>query len=77
MAGQIAVAWSIHNRVNNGKGQAVVRGGYAGVYQKPRQFSCWNKNEPNYEYLSGATQIPYCEQERLGSLLARLSTENS
>ena len=29
--------------------------------QKPYQFSCWNKNDPNYAYLSGAKQIPFRE----------------
>lgn len=36
-------------------------GGYAGVCQKPYQFSCWNKNDPNFAYLSGAKQIPFRE----------------
>ncbi|NVZ33698.1 cell wall hydrolase [Pseudomonas sp. A4002] len=25
------------------------------------QFSCWNRNDPNYAYLSGAKQIPFRE----------------
>ena len=32
--------------------------GYAGVCLKPWQFSCWNKNDLNYAYLSGAKSIP-------------------
>lgn len=32
--------------------------GYAGVCQAPYQFSCWNKNDPNYPFLSGAKPIP-------------------
>jgi spore germination cell wall hydrolase CwlJ-like protein len=32
--------------------------GYAGVCQKPYQFSCWNKNDPNFANLVGAKQIP-------------------
>jgi hypothetical protein len=37
------------------------REGYSGVCQKPYQFSCWNKNDPNYAYLSGAKPIPFRE----------------
>jgi hypothetical protein len=35
--------------------------GYAGLYQKPYQLSCWNKNDPNFAYLSGAQAFPFCE----------------
>lgn len=51
LAGQIAVAWVIRNRVttdlgNDGKpdwwGEGVI-----GVCRAPRQFSCWNKEDPN------------------------------
>jgi spore germination cell wall hydrolase CwlJ-like protein len=64
-AGQIAVAWSIRNRVemdlhNDGKPDWWGEG-YAGVCQKAWQFSCWNKNDPNFPYLSGAKQIPFRE----------------
>ena len=48
LAGQIAVAWTIRNRVNDGKAKSWWGEGYAGVCQKPYQFSCWNKNDPNY-----------------------------
>ena len=41
--------------------QFVVGEGYAGVCQKPYQFSCWNKNDPNFLFLSGARQIPFRE----------------
>jgi len=65
LAGQIAVAWSIRNRVemdlhNDGKPDWWGEG-YAGVCQKAWQFSCWNKNDPNYQFLSGAKQIPFRE----------------
>jgi spore germination cell wall hydrolase CwlJ-like protein len=65
LAGQIAVAWSIRNRVemdlhNDGKPDWWGEG-YAGVCQKAWQFSCWNKNDPNFPYLSGAKQIPFRE----------------
>jgi N-acetylmuramoyl-L-alanine amidase len=61
LAGQIAVAWTIRNRVYDGKSESWWGEGYAGVCQKPYQFSCWNKNDPNYVYLSGAKQIPFRE----------------
>jgi N-acetylmuramoyl-L-alanine amidase len=61
LAGQIAVAWTIRNRVNDGNAKSWWGEGYAGVCQKPYQFSCWNKNDPNYAYLSGAKQIPFRE----------------
>lgn len=57
-AGQVAVAWTIRNRVNDGKAKSWWGEGYAGVCQAPYQFSCWNKNDPNYPYLSGAKEIP-------------------
>jgi spore germination cell wall hydrolase CwlJ-like protein len=61
LAGQIAVAWTIRNRVNDGKDRSWWGEGYAGVCQKPYQFSCWNKNDPNFAYLSGAKTIPFRE----------------
>jgi len=61
LAGQIAVAWTIRNRVNDGKAKSWWGEGYAGVCQKPYQFSCWNKSDPNYAYLSGAKPIPFRE----------------
>ena len=61
LAGQIAVAWTIRNRVNDGKDKSWWGEGYAGVCKKPYQFSCWNRNDPNYAYLSGAKPIPFRE----------------
>lgn len=61
LAGQIAVAWTIRNRVDDGKTKSWWGEGYAGVCQKPYQFSCWNKNDPNFAYLSGAKTIPFRE----------------
>lgn len=58
LAGQIAVAWTIRNRVNDGKAKSWWGEGYAGVCQKPYQFSCWNANDPNAPYLKGAKPIP-------------------
>lgn len=65
MAGMVAVAWSIRNRAdmdlhNDGKPDWWGEG-YAEVCQKPFQFSCWNKNDPNYPFLSGAKPIPAAE----------------
>jgi spore germination cell wall hydrolase CwlJ-like protein len=61
LAGQIAAAWTIRNRVDDGKTKSWWGEGYAGVCQKPCQFSCWNKSDPNYAYLSGAKPIPFRE----------------
>jgi len=65
LAGQIAVAWSIRNRVemdlhNDGKPDWWGEG-YAGVCQAKCQFSCWNRSDPNFAYLSGAKSIPFRE----------------
>ncbi|MCD5986296.1 cell wall hydrolase [Pseudomonas phytophila] len=63
--GQIAVAWTIRNGVDidlNNDGKPDWWGeGYSGVCLKAYQFSCWNKNDPNYLYLSGAKAIPFRE----------------
>jgi N-acetylmuramoyl-L-alanine amidase len=62
LAGQIAVAWSIRNRVEmdlHSDGKPDWWGeGYTDVCLKAWQFSCWNKNDPNYPFLSGAKVIP-------------------
>lgn len=65
LIGQIAVAWTIRNRVEmdlhyDGKPDWWGEG-YAGVCLKPWQFSCWNRNDPNYSYLSGAKPTPFRE----------------
>lgn len=59
LPGQIAVAWTIRNRVNDGRSKSWWGEGYAGVCLKSWQFSCWNKNDVNYPYLSGAKAIPF------------------
>ncbi|MEN5032530.1 cell wall hydrolase [Pseudomonas sp. Ps21-P2] len=61
LAGMVAVAWTIRNRVNDGQEKSWWGEGYAGVCQKPYQFSCWNRGDPNYPFLSGARQIPFSE----------------
>ena len=61
LAGMVAVAWTIRNRVDDGKDKSWWGEGYAGVCQKPYQFSCWNRSDPNYQFLSGARQIPFRE----------------
>jgi hypothetical protein len=58
LAGEIAVAWTIRNRVFDGNPKSWWGEGYAGGGMKPWQFSCWNQNDPNYAYLSGAKAIP-------------------
>jgi spore germination cell wall hydrolase CwlJ-like protein len=59
--GMVAVAWSIRNRVNDGRDKSWWGEGYAGVCQAPWQFSCWNQNDPNFPFLSGAKPIPAAE----------------
>lgn len=61
LAGQIAVAWTIRNRVFDGKTKSWWGEGYAGVCLKAWQFSCWNKSDQNYVYLGGAKPIPLRE----------------
>lgn len=61
LIGMLAVAWTIRNRVNDGQERSWWGEGYAGVCQKPYQFSCWNKGDPNYSSVSGARQIPFRE----------------
>lgn len=61
LAGMVAVAWTIRNRVDDGKDKSWWGEGYVGVCQKPYQFSCLNRNDPNYQFLSGARQIPFRE----------------
>lgn len=58
LVGQLAVAWTIRNRVFDGKNKSWWGEGYAGVCQAKWQFSCWNSNDPNFAYLSGAKPIP-------------------
>lgn len=62
--GQIAVAWTVRNRVFDGKTKSWWGEGYAGVCLKPWQFSCWNENDPNHAYLSGVKPIPARELAR-------------
>jgi spore germination cell wall hydrolase CwlJ-like protein len=63
-AGQVAVAWTIRNRVNDGKLKSWWGEGYAGVCLAKKQFSCWNPNDANFPFLSGAKQIPAREFAR-------------
>jgi len=72
LAGQIAVAWTIRNRVEDGRAKSWWGEGYAGVCLAPYQFSCWNKNDPNYPYLSGAKPIPlkqFAQAQRAADLV--------
>jgi hypothetical protein len=47
--------------VDDGRDKSWWGEGYAGVCQKQYQFSCWNANDPNYPFLSGAKPIPKAE----------------
>ncbi|WP_256831743.1 cell wall hydrolase [Pseudomonas sp. Pse1] len=76
LAGQIAVAWTIRNRVNDGKAKSWWGEGYVGVCQKPYQFSCWNRNDPNYAYLSGAKRIPFRELAQAQIVADQVMTDN-
>lgn len=58
MGGMIAVAWTIRNRVEDGKSRSWWGEGYTGVCKKPYQFSCWNSNDPNFPMMAGAKPIP-------------------
>jgi spore germination cell wall hydrolase CwlJ-like protein len=62
IAGQVAVGWTIRNRVEMDLGKDGRPDwwgeGYEGVCRAPWQFSCWNQNDPNYPYLSGTRDIP-------------------
>lgn len=59
--GQQAVAWVIRNRVDaqlRSDGKPDWWGeGYNDVCRKAYQFSCWNRNDPNFPFLSGAKAI--------------------
>ncbi|MBD8604487.1 cell wall hydrolase [Pseudomonas sp. CFBP 8771] len=57
IAGQIAVAWVIRNRVHDANRRSWWGEGYIGVCHKPWQFSCWNPDDPNYPCVSGALPI--------------------
>jgi len=62
LAGQVAVAWTIRNRVemdlsNDGKPDWWGEG-YTDVCRKAWQFSCWNSSDPNFPYLVGEKPIP-------------------
>ncbi|WP_330219580.1 cell wall hydrolase [Pseudomonas sp. Root562] len=41
--------------------QLMVGEGYAGVCQKPYQFTCWHKKDPNYQFLIELKQILFRE----------------
>lgn len=61
LAGQIAVAWTVRNRMFDGKDRSWWGEGYAGVSLKPYQFNCCNKADPNYQFLISVKQIPFRE----------------
>lgn len=55
--GQIAVACCILNRFNSKKWFSART--IAGVCQKPWQFSCWNKNDPNAQIIAKLSYPTY------------------
>ncbi|WP_213881684.1 cell wall hydrolase [Pseudomonas sp. dw_358] len=57
LPGMIAVAWVVRNRVFDGIADSWWGEGWAGVCQAPYQFSCWNRDDPNYPWVSGAQPI--------------------
>ena len=67
-AGQIAVGWSIRNRVEmdlHSDGKPDWWGeGYDGVCRAPWQFSCWNRKDPNSAYLRGDKVIQAAQLQR-------------
>lgn len=54
LEGQVAVGNVIRNRANG-------EDDYKSVVLKPLQFSCWNKNDPNYTTLMRYAEILYEE----------------
>ena len=54
----VAVAWTIRNRVEDGKTASWRGEGYSDVCQKPYPFRCWNENDPNFSFLRIAKPIP-------------------
>jgi N-acetylmuramoyl-L-alanine amidase len=67
MEGQIAVAWVIRNRVHDARARSWWGEGYIAVCRQPWQFSCWNRNDPNYPFVSGIRPIP---EEQLAQALS-------
>jgi spore germination cell wall hydrolase CwlJ-like protein len=67
LQGMIAAGWTIRNRVNidlfNDGKEDWWGEGYVSVCKKPWQYSCWNKNDPNYPYLIGQKVIPPIQYE--------------
>ena len=45
--GKIAVAWVIQNRMKDPRWPNTI----GGVCTQPKQFSCWNANDPNFSIL--------------------------
>jgi N-acetylmuramoyl-L-alanine amidase len=60
--GRVAVAWVVVNRVRTGRYGATVRD----VCRKPRQFSCWNLDDPNLQRIERVTPEDSIFAECLG-----------
>lgn len=59
--GQVGVGNVIRNRLQS---NPIKYKSYHDVCLEPKQFSCWNKNDPNYEYLLGLAGRIINNQER-------------
>jgi spore germination cell wall hydrolase CwlJ-like protein len=60
--GKVAIAWVVVNRVRAGRFGATVRD----VCLKPRQFSCWNLDDPNRQRIERVTPEDSVFAECLG-----------
>jgi hypothetical protein len=56
------VVWTIRNPVNDGKTKSWWDEGNAGVCQAKYEFSCWNKNDPNFSDLGSIQPVGDCGQ---------------
>ena len=45
----LSIGWVIRNRLKSGRHGNT----YKDVVLQPKQFSCWNKNDPNYRVIKG------------------------
>lgn len=61
MISKIYVDSHAHHRVSVGKEKSWWGEGYAGVCQANYQFSCWSKNDPDFQFLIGVKENPFRE----------------
>lgn len=68
--GMLAVGWVIRNRAErSGYAGSLVgsNGAVSAVCLAPWQFSCWNKDDPNYPKLEALTEDEYSDEHDLAS----------